>query len=162
MLAAKSASPLICGLSKPVSRSSRSCSITAAMWAMPPVVERMKPSDPVEVEGIHNVSVTLLQILSGGEGPCPFFSAGRRLLMRPHDRGIDHQILVASILGEGAEDPLPDAGGSPTCESFMHGFILAVALRQITPPRPGAQGPEHAVDKAPIVLRGTAYTLFPS
>src|SRR3982750_4718742 len=67
MLAAKSASPLICGLSKPVSRSSRSCSITAAMWAMPPVVERMKPSDPVEVEGIHNVSVTLLQILSGGE-----------------------------------------------------------------------------------------------
>src|SRR3982750_2467878 len=68
MLAAKSASPLICGLSKPVSRSSRSCSITAAMWAMPPVVERMKPSDPVEVEGIHNVSVTLLQILSGGEG----------------------------------------------------------------------------------------------
>src|SRR3954453_1402272 len=67
MLAAKSASPLICGLSKPVSRSSRSCSIPAAMWAMPPVVERMKPSDPVEVEGIHNVSVTLLQILSGGE-----------------------------------------------------------------------------------------------
>src|SRR4051794_19531476 len=67
MLAAKSASPLICGLSKPVSRSSRSCSITAAMWPMPPVVERMKPSDPVEVEGIHNVSVTLLQILSGGE-----------------------------------------------------------------------------------------------
>src|SRR4051794_8009348 len=71
MLAAKSASPLICGLSKPVSRSSRSCSITAAMWAMPPVVERMKPSDPVEVEGIHNVSVTLLQILLGGEEGVP-------------------------------------------------------------------------------------------
>jgi hypothetical protein len=39
---------------------------------MPPVVERMKPSDPVEVAGIHKVSVTLLQILSGGEGRVPF------------------------------------------------------------------------------------------
>src|SRR3982750_225868 len=90
MLAAKSASPLICGLSKPVSRSSRSCSITAAMWAMPPVVERMKPSDPVEVEGIHNVSVTLLQILSGGEG-CVLYGRTDRASSGPasfsgHDR----------------------------------------------------------------------------
>src|SRR3954471_858231 len=84
MLAAQSASPLICGLSKPVSRSSRSCSITAAMWAMPPVVERMKPSDPVEVEGIHNVSVTLLQILSGGE---PF---GLRILQNIEEILRDH------------------------------------------------------------------------
>src|SRR3982750_3797968 len=84
MLAAKSASPLICGLSKPVSRSSRSCSITAAMWAMPPVVERMKPSDPVEVEGIHNVSVTLLQILSGGEAQALFGSPSTPGGLVPH------------------------------------------------------------------------------
>jgi hypothetical protein len=43
------------------------------MWAVPPVVERMQPSDPVEVEGVHNVSVTLLQILSGGEKVGPIF-----------------------------------------------------------------------------------------
>ena len=77
--------------------------------------------------------------------------SGRRLCARPDNAAVDHQILVASILNQGLEHPLPDAPGRPAGEALVHALAGSVARRQITPARPGAQHPQHAIDEAAVV-----------
>ena len=83
-------------------------------------------------------------------GALPPFS-GRRLCVRPDNAAVDHQILVASILNQGLGPPLPDALGRPAGEALVHALAGSVARRQITPARPGAQHPQHAIDEAAVV-----------
>src|SRR4051794_10042545 len=120
---------------------------------------------------LGNAARATRRVCSGmGEGSCGCKDSGmlnaanqRGCSIFPQMQGIEfaNSVLIAFILRQHAEDPVPNAVNGPTREAFMHGFVLAVAFRQVAPARPGAQGPEHSVDKAPIVLRRTAHTLFP-
>ena len=71
--------------------------------------------------------------------------------MRPDNAAVDQQILVASLLNQGLQHPLPDALGRPAGEALVHALAGSVARRQITPARPGAQHPQHAIDEAAVV-----------
>lgn len=70
--------------------------------------------------------------------PHPPFSAGR-LLVRPDDGAVDHQIPVVAVLRQGLEDALPHPGLAPTAEATVDGLPLAIALRQVSPVRPRPQ-----------------------
>jgi hypothetical protein len=95
-------------------------------------------------------------------GPSPFFSARGRLLMRPHDSGIDQQILVFGSAAQRAEEGVPDPDDRPTSPAFMNRFILAGALRPVTPASARAQDPQPAVDKDPVSGRRSPPTFFAS
>lgn len=81
----------------------------------------------------------------------PFFSACGRLLVRSHDRGVNHQVLVFRIPYQGAEDLLPDPADGPAGKTLVNTFILAVAFRQVAPASARAQHPQHAVDKDAVI-----------
>jgi hypothetical protein len=49
------------------------------------------------------------------------------------------------------EDPIPRAVRGPPAEAFMRGLPGPIALREITPRRPGAELPEDRVDHLPVI-----------
>ncbi len=81
----------------------------------------------------------------------PPFS-GRRLCVRPDNAAADHQILVASILNQGLQHPLPDALGRPAGEALVHALAGSVARRQITTPRVTGLAWEQIFDSLPLGL----------
>jgi len=71
--------------------------------------------------------------------------------MRPDDSGVDDQILEVGIIGQGLENPSPDAFGAPSAEATGHAVPAAKRLRWITPGRTRADDPQHALDKHAII-----------
>src|SRR5208283_3046221 len=59
------------------------------------------------------------------------------------------------------EDAFPDAAARPAHEAHMDALVLAIAVRQIAPPRPGTQHPEHPVDELTVVRRRPPHMLQP-
>lgn len=85
--------------------------------------------------------------------PFAFALAGGRLLVGPHQRGVESDISVVRNLGEVIGYLFPDPGLGPEGEAFVKRLPLAIALRQVTPVRAGAQHPRDAVHKGQVVVR---------
>jgi hypothetical protein len=88
-------------------------------------------------------------------GP-PFLAAalaGGRLLVGPHQRGVERDVVVVRIVDEVMEHPCPDPGLGPTGEAPVERLPLAVTVRQVVPVCAGAQHLQDAVHKGQIVLR---------
>jgi hypothetical protein len=63
---------------------------------------------------------------------CPPFSF-RGLLMGANHSAIEHEILIVRIARQILKDPLPHARFGLPSELLMHGFLLAITLRQVVP-----------------------------
>lgn len=70
--------------------------------------------------------------------------------------GINHQPLKIRLINQSLKQRFPYARVTPTTKPSVRVFPIAVTLGQIAPGRPGAQNPEHRIDKSPIILRYTA------
>ena len=74
-----------------------------------------------------------------------------RVLVRAHDRAVEHQIFVVPVRGQRLEHPLPYSGMTPTAEAAIHRLPLAVALGQVAPVRTGPQNPQTSVHKQAVI-----------
>src|SRR5712691_7457224 len=81
----------------------------------------------------------------------PLLGAGR-MLVRPHDGGIDDQVFEVRIFTELGEKTLPNALFCPSPETPEHAVPFAKLFGQVTPRRSGTDQPQHTVDEQPIVL----------
>src|SRR5258708_1445631 len=81
------------------------------------------------------------------------FCAGR-MLVRPDDSGIDHDVLEIWIVRQRLEKTLPNAFARPSVEAHEHTVPSPKCRRQIAPRRAGAQDPKYRVDEQPVVLTG--------
>lgn len=82
------------------------------------------------------------------------------MLMRAHDRCVDHGIFIVGVLRQMLENPSPDAGFGPTAETQVHDAEIAKALGQIAPRYARAIPIQHRLDKEPIVLGSHADGAF--
>ena len=60
--------------------------------------------------------------------------------------GIDHQPLKVRFANQLFEQAFPNAFVTPTAESAMRVFPIAIVRRQIPPRCTGAQDPKHSID----------------
>ena len=60
------------------------------------------------------------------------------VLMSAHDGAVDHRVFVVGVLGEAAEDALPNAGLRPSTEPAVNVLPVSEAFWQITPGNTGA------------------------
>src|SRR5690606_4270146 len=96
-----------------------------------------------------------------GNAPEPdrLFFRARRMLMRPHNSAVDHQVGVLGILNQHREDFRPYLRRGPTAEASMGVLPISVPLGQIPPWGAGAQYPQYRIDELPIVFGGDAYRI---
>lgn len=64
--------------------------------------------------------------------------SGRRLLVRPDDGAVNHQLFVVAIFDQVGEDLIKDAFGRPARETLRDGLELAVPVGLVGPARPGS------------------------
>src|SRR4051812_30321638 len=76
--------------------------------------------------------------------------------MGTHDGAVDHRVFIVGVVGKMLENPLPDAGSSPTAEAPMHVLPLTEALRKVTPRNTSPVTVEHGLDEEPVVRCGHA------
>ena len=76
-----------------------------------------------------------------------------------YNHRVDHQILVLLVRNKIVEDTLPHLAAHPARELSMHGLVLAVTLRKITPPCSQTQHTQHAVDKLTVFYCRPPYML---
>jgi hypothetical protein len=79
------------------------------------------------------------------------------MLMSPHDRAVDHGVLVVGVGRHVLEQSLPHAGLGPAAEAGLHLASAAEALGQIAPGNASPIAVEHGLNKQPIVLSGHAH-----
>ena len=88
------------------------------------------------------------------------------MLVGSHDRAIDKMEVPVELPGritlllDGSKEPVPDAGLAPAVKAAGHCLPGAIALRQITPGRPGAEEPQDAIKNATVVYRRTSGLRF--
>jgi hypothetical protein len=70
--------------------------------------------------------------------------------------GIDHQPFKVGLVDHLLQQLFPDALVAPAAETAMGVFPVPVVRRQIALRRTGAQNPQNAVEKTPVVLGDTA------
>ena len=78
------------------------------------------------------------------------------MLVRPHNRAVDHRVFVVSLAGEVLKDPFPHSGLRPAAEPPVRVFPITEPLRQITPGNSGRVAMENRFDEWAIVLSGCA------
>src|SRR3954469_21521695 len=66
------------------------------------------------------------------------------MLMGPHDRAVDHGVLVVGLRRQVLEHSLPHAGLRPAAEAPLHLDPTAEPLREIAPRDAGAGGPRRS------------------
>jgi len=74
------------------------------------------------------------------------------MLVSPHDRGVDHHVLVVAITRQHRKNALEDPCFRPPAEPLVHGFPLAEPLGQITPRTARSIAVEHRFDEQAIVF----------
>jgi hypothetical protein len=74
------------------------------------------------------------------------------MLVRPHDGGVDDQVLKVRVFDQGVENTLPNALLGPPTEAREYAVPFAKLIRQIAPRRSGASRPKHGIDEKPIVI----------
>ena len=78
------------------------------------------------------------------------------MLMDPDMRRVDEDVFEIGIIGQGLENPVPDALLGPAPEACVHAVPFAKFARQITPGGAGPRNPQDRFDKQAIVTRGGA------
>ena len=81
----------------------------------------------------------------------PLFCTGR-MLMRPHDGGVDDQVFEVWIFNQRIEKTLPNALLCPSAEALEDAVPATKFLGQIAPWCSGTNQPKHSVYKQSIVL----------
>src|SRR6516162_8123743 len=81
----------------------------------------------------------------------PLFCTGR-MLMRPHDGGVDDQVFEVRIFNQRIEKTLPNALLCPSAEALEHAVPVAKLLGQIAPWCSRANQPKHSVHEQSIIL----------
>jgi len=67
--------------------------------------------------------------------------------------GIDHQPFIVRRIDQLLQQRLPDPLVTPAAKSPVRVLPVTIGRRQVSPRRPSAQNPEHAIDKAPVIFR---------
>ena len=86
----------------------------------------------------------------------PFFSCAGAVLMRPHDSGVDHHVLVVVIARQQPENALENAALRPPIKALVDDLPIAETLWQIAPGNAGTIAVNNGFDEQPIVRRGAA------
>jgi len=76
--------------------------------------------------------------------------------MGANDAGVDHEVLVVAVLGQGVEDPLPDSRLRPPGVPAVDVLPAAETLRQVAPRNTGTVAVEHGFDEESVVPGGGA------
>jgi len=72
---------------------------------------------------------------------------------------VDFALLIQTNL-QGPEDAVERAILSPAAEAVVDALPLSVTFGQITPWRPGAKNPEHAIECSPMIVPSSAAFLL--
>jgi hypothetical protein len=92
----------------------------------------------------------------------PLFLGARCVLVRPHDRAVDHQFLHVRILRHRRRDTLPYAFVAPPRKTNIYVVPRSELWWQIPPRSSRAAHPEHCFGKETIVFGGhTAVARLP-
>jgi hypothetical protein len=82
--------------------------------------------------------------------------------MRPHDRAVDHGVLIIRIARQHLKQLLPYLALGPAREARMDLDRVAKAFRQVPPGDAGPIAVDHRLYKKPIVLGRYPYVPFTS
>ena len=78
------------------------------------------------------------------------------MLVRPHDRAVDHGVFVVGLAGEVLKHPFPHPGRRPAAEPSVNVFPGTKAFRKVTPWNSGTIAIEDRFDESAVVLSGDA------
>jgi len=78
------------------------------------------------------------------------------MLMRAHDRCVDHRVFVVRIVRQGFEEILPNPFLRPTRKPRMDILPSSEPFGEITPRRTGAKLPDHGFNEEPIAQLAVA------
>ena len=81
-----------------------------------------------------------------------FFWRAGAVLMSPHDRGVDHGVLVVGVGSQGFENLLPNTTRRPAGVARMDLLPVAEPLRKIAPGNARPVPVKHSLDEQTIVL----------
>jgi len=76
------------------------------------------------------------------------------VLMRPHDRAVDHGVFVVGLAGEVLKHPFPHPGLRPAAEPSVNVFPVTEAFFE--PRNSSTVAIEDRFDEAAVVLSGDA------
>src|SRR5258708_11961539 len=74
------------------------------------------------------------------------------MLVRPHDGGVDDQVLKVRVFDQRVENTRPNALLCPPTEAGEDTVPFAKLVRKVAPWRSGASRPKHGIDEKPIVI----------
>ena len=80
------------------------------------------------------------------------------MLMDPNVCRVDQDVFKIRIIGQGTENPLPDAFLRPAPEACVHTVPFTEVVRQVTPGRTGSRDP--AVLSSPVASVAGCYAKF--
>ena len=89
----------------------------------------------------------------------PLFCAAA-MLVRAHNGGINHRILVVRVGGQRLEHAPPHAGPAPARVPGMNDAIISKARRQIPPRDPCAVAVQYRFDEQPVVPGCSTHIAF--
>jgi hypothetical protein len=73
------------------------------------------------------------------------------VLVRTHDRGVDHHVLIIAIAGQQLENTLENTALRLSIEALMDDLPIAKARRQITPRNANSVSKQNSFDEQTIV-----------
>jgi len=79
----------------------------------------------------------------------PFFPS--RMLVRPDDGRVDHDVFEVRVVGHRHEQPVPNAILRPARKANEHTVPVSKNFWKITPRRTRSRQPENGFDKQPVV-----------
>ena len=90
----------------------------------------------------------------------PLFGTGR-MLVRPHNGGVDDQVFEIRVFTQSLENTLPNTFLGPSAKTLEHAIPVAKFARQITPWRSSPHQPKGAIAfkgrQSGLDYEGTAY-----
>jgi len=90
------------------------------------------------------------------------FLCASTVLMRPHDRAVDHGVLIVRIARQHLIQLLPHAALGPARKSRVNLDRVPETLRKVSPRYPGAISIKDRLHKQPIVLGGHSDVTLPA
>ncbi|MCE3224458.1 MAG: hypothetical protein K0S58_2638 [Nitrospira sp.] len=82
---------------------------------------------------------------------CPFFSRAAAVLTGPHNRAVDHRVLVIRITTQLPQHPLPYPPFRPATQPAMGILPVTKPIRSVAPGNAGTIAVENRFNEEPIV-----------
>jgi hypothetical protein len=82
------------------------------------------------------------------------------MLMRAHNRGVDHHVFVVVIARQQLENTLENPTLRPPTEALVDDLPIAEALWKVSPRNAGAISVQDGFHKQPIIRRRAANVAF--